>query len=55
MECLYCNSERIEVNKTINHKNSIERYRYCKTCGKYFYTIEMYKEMWNDFVESVIE
>lgn len=55
MECPYCNSERIEVNKTINHKNSVERYRYCETCGKYFHTIEMCKDMWNDFVMSVLE
>jgi len=54
MECPYCKSERIIVIKTKNYKYSVVRDRYCNTCEKYFKTIEIYKELMEDYIKNIL-
>ena len=54
-ECPFCESENIKVIKTINSKHSIIRNRKCKTCGKCFDTIEIYKEITVELIENIIK
>ena len=41
MNCPFCDSERIFVDKTINSPKLVKRYRHCETCKKYFWTTEI--------------
>ena len=53
MNCPKCESERINVTKTVNNKNSIVRYRNCKTCDEQFTTIEVIKEIMEEYIDNL--
>ena len=49
MDCIYCDSERLKVSKTINVSDKIiKRIRYCQSCGKYFTTVEVAEDIIRD-------
>ena len=54
MECPFCESERVIVTRTISNKNNIVRYRKCKTCNKDFTTIEVFKEILEEYIDKLI-
>ena len=55
MNCTYCDSERVIVIKTINEGNTVIRNRKCKTCNRYFTTIEILKSKWDKLNSAVQE
>jgi len=53
MNCIYCGSERIRVDKTINKSDCVIRHRQCISCKSYFTTIEINKPQWDKLNKAI--